>query len=274
MRILKQTLLKLTKVKYEGKNGVKMPFIAIVVSILAHLLFVFLLYFISERQPPHYLKNPKRAIKSYLYQMPAKPLTVNTVVVKPTPKAVKAVKIIETIKTIKTIKTIEKVNIDNQLTTLESSQLVKNRSSTRLLNAKPQASIEPQKPAQATFSAYQQLKKLRHSINEKILADELAELQQFRSPSVMHGEQFAVPHSSKKLTPAQKRAKNTSRLSESISITKSDNGICVIDRKQFLGSTVEGSSAVFNCGKSKFEKSFSDHMKKVQQKLIWENKKH
>ena len=267
MRILKQTLLKPTKVKYEDKNGVKRPFIAIVVSILAHLLFVFLLYFISERQPPHYLKNPKRAIKSYLYQMPAKPLT-DTVVVKPTPKAVKAVKIIET------IKTIEKINIDNQLTTLESSQLVKNRSSTRLLNAKPQASIEPQKPAQATFSAYQQLKKLRHSINEKILADELAELQQFRSPSVMHGELFAVPHSSKKLTPAQKRAKNTSRLSESISITKSDNGICVIDRKQFLGSTVEGSSAVFNCGKSKFEKSFSDHMKKVQQKLIWENKKH
>ena len=86
--------------------------------------------------------------------------------------------------------------------------------------------------------------------------------------SVMHGEQIPVPHSNKQLTPEQEREKNTTKMSDDISITKYDNGICIIEREQFLGSPVEGSSSVFFCGKSKFDQSFREHMKKVQKKLI------
>jgi len=47
-------------------------------------------------------------------------------------------------------------------------------------------------------------------------------------------------------------------MSNDISITKYDNGICTIERTQFLGSSVEGSSSAFACGKNKFDKSFRE----------------
>ena len=93
-------------------------------------------------------------------------------------------------------------------------------------------------------------------------------VQQFRSPSVMHGEQIPVPHSQYKLTPEQERESKTTRMSDDISITKYDNGICTIERKQFLGSPIEGSISAFACGESKFDKSFREHMKKVQEKIM------
>jgi hypothetical protein len=125
-----------------------------------------------------------------------------------------------------------------------------------------------QKPVQASFSAYKQLDSLRSSINEQIMAQEFTERQQFRSPSIMHGEQIPVPHSNIQLTPEQKKEIKTTKMSNDISITKYDNGICAIEREQFLGSPVEGSSSAFACGESKFDKSFREHMKKVREKVM------
>lgn len=87
----------------------------------------------------------------------------------------------------------------------------------------------------------------------------------------MHGEQTVVPPSLVKLTPEQARNKNTTKMSNDISITKHEDGTCTIDRAQFLGSPVEGSSSVFACGERKFDKSFREHMKKVQEKLMPQN---
>ena len=53
-------------------------------------------------------------------------------------------------------------------------------------------------------------------------------------------------------------------MSNDISITKYDNGICTIERTQFLGSSVEGSSSAFACGKNKFDKNFREHMNKYK----------
>ena len=71
----------------------------------------------------------------------------------------------------------------------------------------------------------------------------------------------------KKLTPEQVREKNTTKVSSDISIIKNDNGTCIIEREQFLGSPVEGSTSVFSCGESKFDRDFREHMKKIQDKI-------
>ncbi|MBL4764410.1 MAG: hypothetical protein JKX67_03890 [Colwellia sp.] len=137
-----------------------------------------------------------------------------------------------------------------------------------VVTAAVQQKTDANKPVKATFSAYKQLNNLRSAINDKIITEQLSELQQFRSPSVMHGKQFPVPHSTIQMTAEQKKTQNTTRMSDSISITKYDNGLCVINREQFFGSPIEASSSAFACGESKFDKSFRAHMKKVQEKLM------
>ena len=195
--------------------------------------------------------------------MPPKVVVAEPVVVKKLPQEVK---------------TAEKTKINKKPEVLESNKVVTHSSLTvpmsskynPILKPKPKtsASLEIQKPIQATFSAYKQLNNLRSSINEKIMADELSKLQQFRSPSVMHGEQIPVPNSTIQLTPEQEREKRITRMSDDISITKYDNGMCTIERKQMLGSPVEGSSSMFACGESKFDQNFRAHMQKVRDKII------
>lgn len=255
---LAQAPLKATEVK---TNILKKHYVSIIVSVLVHLLLAFLLFFIAEKQQITQEKVTKKAIKSYLYKMPAKRTEI------------------------KPIK--EEVNVKEKLVELKQDLPKEIQVETQIKIEKKQSEVKPeisstsatpatqvkspsneQKPAQANFSAYKQLDSLRNSINEKIMAQELSELQKFRSPSVMHGEQIPVPHSNMQLTPEQDLEKKTTKMSNDISITKYDNGICTIEREQFLGSPVEGSSSAFSCGESQFDKNFREHMKKVQEKIM------
>ena len=255
--VLEQAPLKAAKGK---THAIKRHYLTILVSVFVHLFLALLLFFTAEKYQPKQVEIINKAIKSYLYEMPAKPVVVK--------QAAEEVK----------VKDKEKLKIEIKPEALESNNITTNVTSTVSLSSKPKSEpksklstktkTKTKKPIQATFSAYKQLNSLRNSINEKIMADELSDLQQFRSPSVMHGEQVPVPHSTEQLTPEQKREKNTTKMSDDISITKYDNGICTIERKQFLGSPVEGSSAAFACGESKFDKSFREHMKKVRDKII------
>ncbi len=241
------TIAQLPLAAAKGKMHVlKRPYFAISISIFVHLLLALLLFFMAEKQQRKEVKTVKQAIDSYLYKMPAKPV----------------------------IKEQEKVKTEAQQTPIEQSKAappVTSISSLPVKSVKPvkaKLKTETKKTIQTTFSAYQQLNSLRSSINEKIMVDELSKRQQFRSPSVMHGEQVPVPHANEQLTPEQEREKNTTRMSDDISITKYDNGICTIERKQMLGSPIEGSSSAFACGESKFDKSFRAHMQKVRDKIM------
>ena len=239
--------------------AMKRHYLAILVSVGVHILLAFLLFFIAEKQPPKQVQIAKKAIKSYLYKMPSKPVIVEPVVVK---KVLEEVKVKEKVKIKKRPEVLqEKKPKSDAPKTVPSLSKAK-------FSKKAKQSTKVQKTMQATFSAHKQLNSLRKSINKKMVADELAELQKFRSPSVMHGEQIPVPHSTKQLTPEQEREKKTTRMSDDISITKYDNGLCTIERKQFIGSPIEGSTSAFACGESKFDKSFREHMKKVRDKLI------
>lgn len=248
--VLEQTSLEAAKVK---THILKRHYLAISVSIVVHLLLALLLFLMAEKQQPKQVKITKKAIKSYLYKMPSKPIIKQVIKeeVKEERK-VKPKKIIEKSKAVPVSST--------HTSSVKPIKPVK--------PAKPKAESETKKTVQATFSAYKQLNSLRNSINEKIMSDELSELQQFRSSSVMHGDQIPVPSSTIQLTPEQARDKRTTRMSDDISITKYDNGICTIERKQFLGSPVEGSTSAFSCGESKFDKSFRAHMQKVRDKIM------
>jgi hypothetical protein len=248
--VLERTPLDEVKVK---AHPFKRHYLAILVSIAVHFLLAFLLFFFAEEQQPKQVKITQKAIKSYLYKMPSKKVTVESLATKKVPEKNRVKK---------------EVKLKKKPDVLESSKVVTNEPSTVSLPSKSKSISKIQKPIQATFSSYKQLDSLRNSINEKIISQGVTEFQQFRSPSVMHGEQIPVPHSTKKLSPEQEREKNITKMSDDISITKYDNGLCTIERKQFIGSPVEGSIAAFACGESKFDKGFRDHMKKVRNKIM------
>lgn len=256
---LAQAPLRVAKVK---TNLFKRYYVSVIASVLVHLLLAFLLFFIAEKQQIKQEKITKKAIKSYLYKIPTKQVEI------------KPIKVAERMKekvtgfkpniSPETVIKKEKIQREDKLDNPTTSN-------TSTVQVKPKSTKKS--PAQASFSAYKQLENLRNSINEKMIAQELLELQQFRSPSVMHGKRIPVPHSNIPLTSEQARERKVTKMSNDISITKYDNGICVIEREQFLASPVEGSSAAFTCGESKYDKSFREHMKKVQEKLISVNNK-
>jgi len=245
----------------EKKNVLKTHSTTFLASILVHVVLFILLLFVAEKKQPQQLDITPKAIKSYLYKMPPKAVTVKQAPIKPevTPEKIVDVKEKKVITDKKKIEeSAKKASAKEPAASSKPlSTVVKNQSISKV-----------SKPAQTTFSAYKQLNSLRDSINEKMMNQELAEIQQFRSPSVMHGKQIPVPHSSEQLTPEQEREKRTTKMSDDISITKYDNGVCTITREQFLGSPVDGSSSAFACGESKFDKSFREHMKKVSDKIL------
>jgi len=232
----------------KGKmHAFKKHYLVILVSILVHLLLALLLFVIAEKPQIKEIKVAKKAINSYLYKMPAKPIVKQIL-----PKKAE-------------LKKEENQQASEQIKLVSA---VTPAPSLAIKAIKVNTETATKKTVQATFSAYQQLNSLRSAINEKMMADELSELQQFRSPSMMHGEQISVPKLAIPLTPEQERERKATRMSDDISITKYDNGICTIERKQMLGSPIEGSSSAFACGESKFDKSFREHIKKVQEKLL------
>lgn len=242
--------------------------LALSVSIFVHLVLILLLFCMAEQQQPKQVKNTHKSIKSYLYQKPPKPITVNEVTVEPVAvkKTPEEIKITEDSKVEKKSAVREQENINQAAIKKESSPQLNDVGND---SSSPKNKVASTKaPVQATFSSYKQLDNLRNSINKKMLEQGASELQQFRSPSVMHGKQIPVPHSSIQLTPEQEREQKTTRMSDDISITKYDNGLCIIEREQFLGSPVEGSVSGFACGESKFDQSFRAHMKKVQKKIL------
>ncbi len=236
----------------------KKTHITFFVSALVHIFLLIILFLMPVKKIPPLDKKPVKVIKSYLYKKPLQfkrineeikneHLTTQTVVVKKTNEGSNQ-KIKSSIKPL--VKIIETdANIDPLI---QSDKIIAKKT----------------EKFKSKFSAYKQLNALKKSINDKIVEQSFQQQQEFRSPSVMHGKPIPVPHSQIKLTPSQIKEKNTVRVSDSLSITKHDNGTCTIERKQFLGSPVLESVAMMACGESKFDKNFREHMKKVQQKIM------
>ncbi|TPH15604.1 hypothetical protein [Litorilituus lipolyticus] len=242
----------------------KKQFIVFMASVLGHMLLLIALWFAAKNttlSKTNFMKSLPEAktIKSYLYQ---KPITV-----KPEPVIPVKPPVVEQPKPIQ--KPIEQKK-DIQKAIVEKTPPVTEKPTTNTEKVTPNQTTQndaPPLPKQRSFSAYGQLSKLRDSINKDMVQKEMDERNVFRSASEMTADQIPVPHSQVKLTPQQEKEKNTSNFGGG-TITKYDDGYCIIEREQMLGSPVESTTSAFACGESKFDKSFKEHMKKVRAKTM------
>lgn len=249
---------------------------ALVFSVFVHILLFAVILLSTKKQPQPKAEVIKPAIKSYLYRQP-KVITK----VQPKQPVVKAVEIVQTVEVkAKEVTPIKKVVEEKpkiaKAVTIDKTEVVQQKSEDspkEIVPEKTKVSALPAplpvRPAISTssLSSHSSLARLRNSINKQLANDAFNEHNQVRSASVMHGEQIPVPHSEVELTVEEKHKQNTSG-SHAELITKNDNGTCTIVREQILGSPVEASTSSFACGESKFDKSFREHMKKVNAKFV------
>jgi len=251
---------------------------ALVISVIVHMVLFSALVLLSDKQQAQTKKVIKRQeIKSYLYRSEKS---------KPIPKeVVKINKPNETelpvVKQVQAKQPVTKIEKKTQIKPL-AEQVIAVKTATekpsQTNNATINKAVAPQLPGSAFSSSknrshalHNSLSRLRNSIDQQLVNDAFDEHTQVRSASIMHGKQIPVPHSDVKLTDEEEQKKNTKE-SHTESITKNDNGTCTIVREQILGSPVEASVSQFSCGESKFNKSFREHMQKVQAKLNITNK--
>ncbi len=228
------------------------------ISVLIHLLALIALVIASQNLMPiaPIEKKEVNAIKSYLYRAP-KPASLKVEHQQEKVAETKSIdkkplsKIIEPTKNEVTKKPVEVVKAEK---TKQVQTITNKNKSAKNTTTKP------------VFSSRAQLQKLRNSINSQIMQKEFDQRTIKRSASIMHAPQIPVPHAVVPLTAEKKKQKTTSNFGGG-TITKNDDGGCTIVREQFIGSPVEASVSGFACGESKFDKSFRQHMKKVQKKL-------
>jgi hypothetical protein len=235
-------------------------FKALSISVFAH---VALLYTIAETttfKPTAKSQKPP-VINSYIYQPKPKKLA------QPAPSVKEATK--------QEKKPVITVN-DAKILTNSSK---KNTSSPAPKQPGPLDDISPQKKQLNRKSKALSAKSIRRNalagiakINElkdkQFVEQQTNEMFKHRSPSVLDGEPLPVPRSNQQFTPDQIREKSTTRYSDDLSIIKGDNGRCSIE-EDLSKIGIEGVTAVsgFNCGESKFDASFRQHMEKVRKKI-------
>jgi hypothetical protein len=247
---------------------IKGHYTAIYISVFLHVLLFVVLFSLPPSQPiKTIIAKEKPAIKSYIYR-PKK-------IIKKIPSINKAelpliiTPIQETTAKQNNAPTEPVATAKIDIKPLETKELpveMSNRiSDKKLPSVMPKA--KPLPTSTAPSSALKSLTNLRNTINKQLTNDIFKEQTKTRSTSIMHDNPEAVPHSEVSLTVEEKHELTTSK-SHARSITKNDDGTCTIVREQILGSPVEASVSGFACGESKFDKSFREHMEKVNKKFV------
>lgn len=113
-----------------------------------------------------------------------------------------------------------------------------------------------------------QLENLRSKLNQRATSNIDNPYQSYQAPSIFNTNAKSVPHSVPLRDEEKEREKRTKNMGAGIAITKGENGGCSITQDLSVYGLSEGSSKqFFNCGESKFDKSFREHMKKVKAKI-------
>ena len=261
---------------------IKGSYTAIIISVLLHvILLLALIYSSTKTELKINLEKAKsQPIRSFLYKAPKKTAAqpsakktiepsaeINEVAI---PQQVSKKQTVKTAKINKTLTSTQKdltAEVEEPIKSSIRSNNTDTDTETNTNNQLPASSKNnsQQKPL-TNFSSYDRLSRLRKNIESQQRQQAFGELTQKRSASSMDGEQFPVPKTIVPLTAEQQYILNTST-SHVGSITKNDNGTCTIYREQVLGSPVEATTSNFACGESNFDKSFREHMQKVQAKL-------
>jgi len=246
----------------------------VIISVVVHAaLFGLIAVNIDE---PVVAAKPVVAVNSYLYTAP-QPKKVE-----PKPLEIKSEE-----KTVIARKSSPEIEVNQQETNDEKSVLVELPKSS--ITAEPQTTateleiiknntapplptseVLTSKQGKRTIntSAFRQLDKLRTAIDQQIVNDEVAQIGQHRSLSGMHPNPAPAPTSLIPLTKEQKKEKNTTRYSDSLSVIKGDDGRCSIEEDlSHVGIAGVKAYSGFNCGESKFDSNFRQHMQKVRKKI-------
>ena len=272
---------------------------AVIISLIAHALLLFLLLNMSTELPPE-KQVTAPAIQSYLYTKKAIPEVKQEVKqeVKPTPQINKELKkkVIEhqAVKMPVTIPANTPPKEDLQKPVKENlKQVTKSPTATPETNPQILSEKLPKTPPEKKelapiespviasnqksvkkvnkikkFSAYHQLNKLKNAMNKNMIQEDIYQYQQRKSASLMHETQETVLHSNMSVDVDKEKADRTTNYSAGMSITKNDNGTCsVTEDLSNVGMQGLSSTQFFDCGESKDEKYFKEHMKKVLKKL-------
>ena len=263
---------------------IKGSYTAIIVSVLLHIMLLLALIYSSTKTElkVNAEKAKSQPIRSFLYKAPKKTAAqpsakktiqpsaeINEVAI---PQQVSKKQTVKTAKINKTLISTQKDSttsaeepINSSIKSSIKSSIENNHANTNNQLPVSSKNNSQQKPL-TNFSSYDRLSRLRKNIESQQRQQAFGELTQKRSASSMDGEQFPVPKTIVPLTAEQQYILNTST-SHVGSITKNNNGTCTIYREQVLGSPVEATTSYFACGESDFDKSFREHMQKVQAKL-------
>jgi len=259
---------------------IKGSYTAIIISVLLHVILLLALIYSSTKTA---LKNnlekaKSQPIRSFLYKAPKKTAAQPPAkkIIQPSAETkeiaiqqqVSKKQTFKTVKLNKTVMTTQKnltADAEEPVNSSIKSAIKSNHANTDKQLPAPSNDNSQQKPLTNVVN-YDRLSRLRKDIESQQRQQAFGELTQKRSASSMDGGQFPVPKTIVPLTADQQYILNTST-SHVGSITKNNNGTCTIYREQVLGSPVEATTSIFACGESNFDKSFREHMQKVQAKL-------
>jgi hypothetical protein len=113
----------------------------------------------------------------------------------------------------------------------------------------------------------QNLSRLTDKINQKIIDQAMQNFVKPNTGSLMHGTPSYVPHSFVEDTQKKTIGSTASQVGNGFSITKDDNGTCTLTEDLSVIGLQGKTTSRFNCGLSKDEKNFKNHMKNVLKKL-------
>jgi hypothetical protein len=251
--------LSLNIVKRLFLNLLTKSYFPFLLAVIFHFFLLLLLLSPSRNAFLKPLPYKKVAIKSYLY---TKPLTSQRSFMKNNKATPKSNKGTDTIP-----KVLPQITSDTKINPVEQ-------------RAASPADIKTIKVEQITHTqkdnfgylkkidTIQQMSKLKAQLNQKLLAEEFADFNRPQGLSIMHKLPAAVPYS----TIAKDRLKqidsSTLQYSSDIAIIKLDSGTCLL-KQDLTAVGIEGISATsaFKCSRTKKEKLFSAHFKKILSKL-------
>lgn len=131
---------------------------------------------------------------------------------------------------------------------------------------KQEESVKPKKPI--AYSTLEQLKLRNKALDRELFDSVLRESNNPNTGSALHGTPQVVPHSKKQLTESEKETMQTQQLSGDMSIRNTGDGRCSITRDLSTITGLDGEVVTehFNCGLTKMERAFKEHMKKVKER--------
>lgn len=209
-------------------------------------------------------KRESQVIKSFLYVKPV-PLKVEKLQLKQELKQPKEKVTKETTTEVPQIKEQVQKDIKKIDSAIQEKQkLEPNRDK---VVATSQSVKKEEKIQKKKVTSSMSLSKLKDKINQQIINQQILNNPRPYTGSIMDGTPVSVPHSTVENKEMKAISSTATQVGNGFSITKGDNGTCTLTEDLSVIGLQGKTKSTFDCGQSKDEKSFKDHMKKVLKKL-------